>query len=73
MPRGGSLTLADIADERIVLTCDKCDRRGSYSVARLWRERGDIKMTDWLTEVSADCPRRQAGRFNDWCGVRRAT
>jgi hypothetical protein len=70
MPRGGSLTLADIADTRIDVTCDKCGRRGSYSVARLWCERGDIKLTDWLVEISVDCERRRAGRFYDLCGVR---
>jgi hypothetical protein len=37
----------------------------------LVREIGlDGKLTDWLARISADCPRRKAASFADWCGVR---
>jgi hypothetical protein len=47
-----------------------CDRSGRYSVQRLLAKRGDLKLTDFLAEVAADCPKRKAGKFNDICKAR---
>jgi hypothetical protein len=61
MPREGSLTSADLIGKLDVLRveCKKCGRSGRYRVDRLVQQVGrDAKLTDWLTNLSADCPRR---------------
>jgi hypothetical protein len=70
MARDGSATLSDLAGGRLNVVCDRCGRRGSYSVARLMRERGDLRLTDFLSEVAADCPRRGSLGLYDRCGAR---
>jgi hypothetical protein len=65
MPRSGSVTLSDLASPRLEVVCEKCDRHGSYSVARLWRERGDMRLTDFLGELTADCPRKRSIGWHD--------
>jgi hypothetical protein len=69
MARNGSQTLSDVTSDYLTVTCSKCGRHGRYAVARLWRERGDIMLTTFLDEVSADCPRLQAASFYDRCGA----
>jgi hypothetical protein len=64
------MTVYDLSTPRLVVACEKCDRRGFYSVERLWRERGDIKLTDFLAEVTTDCPRAIAAAFHDRCAAR---
>jgi hypothetical protein len=48
--------------------CWRCDRAGSYSVAKLVAERcPDAKLTDWLSERTRDCPQKnQAGPNYCW-------
>jgi hypothetical protein len=42
-----------------------------YAVARLIELRGrDGKVVDFLAEITADCPKKQAGNFNDLCAAR---
>ena len=58
MVRDGSLTPADLVGKLDVLrvACTKCDRVGRYPVAKLVERLGpDAKLTDWLTEITADC------------------
>jgi hypothetical protein len=51
--------------------CDKCGRKGRYAVARLIEQRGsDGKVLDLLAEISADCPKKQAGNMSDQCVAR---
>jgi hypothetical protein len=59
MPRNGSQTLADIKEARLRFECTKCPRKGSYSVRRLWETRGDIMLTHFLAEITADRPLRK--------------
>jgi hypothetical protein len=41
--------------------CNRCDRRGRLSTARLVAEHGpDMPVPELLRILSADCPRRQA-------------
>lgn len=70
MPRAGSIVLSDLAATRLEIACAKCDRHGSYSVARLWRERGDIRLTDFLDELTAGCPHVAAVSWHQRCGAR---
>jgi hypothetical protein len=37
---------------------------------RLLEELGpDAKLTDWKSEITADCPRVKARKISDWCGA----
>jgi hypothetical protein len=70
MPRDGAMILSDLTVARLVVVCDACARRGSYSVARLLRQRGDLRLTDLLAALTADCPRKNALDLHHRCGVR---
>jgi hypothetical protein len=40
-------------------------------VARLIEQRGrDAKVVDFLAEITADCPKKQAGNMSDQCAAR---
>jgi len=72
MPKSGSITLSDIAGklELLRVECEKCGRKGQYRVLRLLRELGpDMTIVAWREMISADCPKRSAGRLYDQCGV----
>jgi hypothetical protein len=49
------------------VTCEKCDREGSYRVNGLNGTRGDGKIIDWLDELTA--PKKSAHNMNDPCGA----
>jgi hypothetical protein len=69
----GTIIFGDLEGKlhTIRVECSTCTRAGQYWIARLIEQRGrDGKIADLLAEVSADCPRRAAGRMNDQCGVR---
>ena len=73
MPRDGSLTPRDLVGKFDVLAvaCDKCGRTGRYRVTTLAERIGwDGRLTDWLTEITADCPRRRAAAISDQCHAR---
>jgi hypothetical protein len=67
MPREGSRTLFDLRSP--VLRISR-GRSGRHSVARLWRERGDLRLTDFLAEPTADCERRKGPAIYDRCDAR---
>ena len=46
------MTLSDLGTPRLEVACEKCGRKGSYSVAKLYAERGDLRLTDFLSELS---------------------
>ena len=69
MPREGSRTLSDLRSPALRIACARCGRSGRYSIARLWRERGDLKLTDFLAELTADC-RRKGPAIYDRCDAR---
>jgi hypothetical protein len=53
------------------VACDKCERKGRYAVARLIEQRTQYgKVIDWLAEITADCPKKQAGNMSDQCAAR---
>jgi hypothetical protein len=71
MPRDDSLTPRDLVEKLDVLRveCVKCGRSGRYRVIKLAEQIGwDGKLTDWLYELTKDCPRK--GSYSDPCGVR---
>jgi hypothetical protein len=73
MPRDGSIIPRDLLGKGNVLAveCSKCGRSGRYRVARLAKLIGaGGKLTDWLCDLTADCPRRLAGSVSDQCDAR---
>ena len=55
----------------LYIHCPKYSRAGRYQVQHLIEARGrNAKLIDWLDEITADCPRRQAHDMNDPCGAR---
>jgi hypothetical protein len=73
MPRDGSLTPRDLASKRTVLhvECPKCGCTGRYAIRRLIEQRGrDVRILDWLDELTADCPRKCAASISDQCHAR---
>jgi hypothetical protein len=72
MARDGSVTFGDLVGklDTLRVTCNKCGRGGRYSVRRLALEHGrDGRLTDWLAELTKDCPWRQAPELFDPCGA----
>jgi hypothetical protein len=60
--------------ERIVFTIAAMEPAsiGSspYAVARLLKAYGDLTLIPPLEELSANCPRRVARNYTDWCAAR---
>jgi hypothetical protein len=72
MPRDGSMTPRDLIGIMNVLRveCAKCDRAGRYRVTALAEQIGiDGKLTDWLSRLTKNCPRKAAGFASDPCGA----
>ena len=70
MPRDGSMTPRDLIGKLDVLRVERanCDRHGQYRVEQLFvRLAPEAKLTDWLAELTADCPRK--GNWSDACGT----
>ncbi|MGC1763206.1 MAG: hypothetical protein WA769_09695 [Pseudolabrys sp.] len=73
MPRDGATIFSDLIGKLDVLrvSCDKCGRDGCYGLGRLIEKRGrDSKLTDWLDELTAECPKKIARTMNDRCGAK---
>jgi hypothetical protein len=52
----------------LYVACDKCGRKGFYTLSRLIEQRGrDGKVVGLLAEVTADCPKKLA---NNWASAR---
>jgi hypothetical protein len=71
----GFYTVGEIAalgaaagETHIIIACNRCERHGKLSLARLVAEHGaDKPGTLLLQELSADCPKR--ARVSDVCGI----
>jgi hypothetical protein len=52
------------------VACDRCDRRGRLRTDRLLAEHGPgLSMPKLRLIIAADCPRMQADKMHDVCGV----
>jgi hypothetical protein len=50
--------------------CPTCGRQGRYHVARLLEELGSgYRLTDWLSERTADCPQKNQAGVTRACGA----
>jgi len=55
----------------VAVACEKCGRSGRYRVTTLTEQIGwDGKLTDWLFDLTRDCPRKQSPGLSDPCGAR---
>jgi len=73
MPRDGAIIFGDLVGkfDALHVACDRCGRNGRYALARLIEQRGrDAKVIDSLAEITADCPKKQAGNMGDQCAAR---
>ncbi len=71
-PLRSVVLLGEIADQLPVLeiACNRCDRRGRlYSASLIAQHGADMPLPDLLRRLSADCPRRVAGKVHDVCGA----
>lgn len=71
MPRG-VVTLGEVAakTERVDIACRRCDRRGTLRTDRLVGDHGVAMPIPALFRlIAADCPRMQADKMHDVCGV----
>jgi hypothetical protein len=64
MPRD-FITLSDMPQAVLGVTCDLCQRREQFDVEALKAQHGgDVKMPELLGRLVADCPRRQQKSFS---------
>jgi hypothetical protein len=72
MPSNGSILFGEVAQHlaSVDVSCNFCERRGKANINRLIRENGlEMPIPTLLRMLSADCPRRLAGRIAEPCGV----
>ena len=54
----------------IEVLCQRCDRRGRISTAKLMAEHGaDAGMPTVLSALAGDCPKRTAHAIQDRCNI----
>jgi hypothetical protein len=73
MPDRGPVTFGDLINKlgTLRVTCDQCGRNGRYSVRRLAAQYGrDGRVTDWLSAITSDCPRRPPINVAEQCTAR---
>ena len=68
--RSNTTVLSEIADSRLRIACIGCRRSGSYAVARLIDDRGDMCLSDLVNEIAAECEGRSAAHSEAGCQVR---
>jgi hypothetical protein len=72
MPSGVT-TLGDMAvqfPDTVIVSCNRCDRRGRQRIARLLTEHGpDLPGPELRRILAADCPKMIASEMHDVCGI----
>jgi hypothetical protein len=72
MPVGGARTVGDLMDggaERLMISCNKCDRARSYVVSGLVTDHGPMcRLPDLLAYFARRCPWRKEQGI-DGCGA----
>jgi hypothetical protein len=55
----------------LAVACDKCGRSGRYRVTTLADAIGwDGRLTDWLSHLTTECPRKRVISVSDQCHAR---
>jgi len=71
VPRGGAVTLGDLAAPQgklhLTILCQSCGREGRYGVDRLLETLGDIGLPDLLAQLTQDCGKHQNVAIHDRC------
>jgi hypothetical protein len=73
VPGAIGTTFGDLLGKLTVLRveCSKCGRFGRYALRRLVEQRGrDVRILDWLDDLTASCPRKQSASISDQCHAR---
>jgi hypothetical protein len=73
MPRNGATIFSDLIGrlDAVQVSCDRCGRNGRYRLQSLIAELGgDASVVDWLSELTATCPIKQAQNWSDRCAAR---
>ena len=63
-------TLAGWPTPRVVIFCPKCERRVGWVKADLLCVHGDLRLTNLLRLLTADCSRWNAASLHDHCAAR---
>ena len=59
------ITLSDMPQAVLGITCDLCQRREQFDVEALKAQHGgDVKMPELLSRLVADCPRQRLRAFS---------
>jgi hypothetical protein len=69
-PRDGAIIFSDLVGklDALNVACDKCGRKGRYTVVRLIEQRGrNGKVLDFLAGITSDCLKKQSGNMSDQC------
>jgi hypothetical protein len=72
LPHSGAITFGDLINKlgTLQVTCEQCGRNGRYSVRRPAAQHGhDGKVSDWLSAITSDCPRKRPINMADQCGA----
>ena len=71
MPRHGCWWLSECRGRRIGVACAKCRVAGEYDADQLWREHGEVRMTDLRHDLAADlgCHRGPCADYRDKCAL----
>lgn len=67
MPQGGAYILRDVRAQKIVIVCERCDRRGQYDTARLIEKYGAEAGLPGLLSQLARCRDPLASGGLDGC------
>jgi hypothetical protein len=71
MPRHGCWWLSEYRGRRIGVACTKCGVSADYDAYYLWRQYGEVRMTDLRHDLAADleCERGPHADYRDKCAL----
>jgi hypothetical protein len=70
MASGSAITLSDVLAPSLTIVCEPYSRRGACSVRQLMNKHGDARLPNFLSLLSANCPKRTANKITDICNAK---
>jgi hypothetical protein len=68
LPRDGSYILSDVRVAALTVICESCGRRERHDVEALKQRYGaEMKLTNLLATLTADCPKTRSFSAYDRC------